>query len=128
VLGRHRGHHRYTVGQRRGLGVAAPEALYVLATDAAANRVTVGPRAALATHAVAVRGARLHRAGAEVDAVKLRYRSRPVACRVVGDPPPGTHRRLDLELADAVDGAAPGQTACLLKGDVVVGYGTIATP
>jgi tRNA-uridine 2-sulfurtransferase len=125
VVGSHRGHHHYTVGQRRGLGVAAAEPLYVLATDAGANRVTVGPRAALATPTVAVRGARLHRAGTEVDAVKLRYRSRPVACRVAGDPPAGTHRRLDLELADPVDGAAPGQTACLLKGDVVVGYGTI---
>jgi tRNA-specific 2-thiouridylase len=99
----------------------------VLATDAAANRVVVGPRGQLATRAVAVRGARLHRAGSEVDAVKLRYRSRPIACRVAGDPPAGTHRRLELALADAVDGAAPGQTACLLKGDVVVGYGTIAT-
>jgi len=127
VVGRHRGHYHYTVGQRRGLGVAAAEPQYVLATDAGANRVTVGPRDALATHAVAVRGVRLHRAGAEVDAVKLRYRSRPVACRVAGDPPAGAHRRLDLELADAVDRAAPGQTACLLKGDVVVGYGTISS-
>ena len=38
---------------------------------------------------------------------------------------PGTHKRLELALEDAVDGAAPGQTACLLRGDVVVGYGTI---
>jgi tRNA-specific 2-thiouridylase len=126
VVGRHLGHHHFTVGQRRGLRVAAAEPLYVLATDARSNRVTVGPRDALATHGVAVRGARLHRAGAEVDAVKLRYRSRPVACRVSGDPAAGTHRRLELELADPVDGAAPGQTACLLKGDVVVGYGTIS--
>jgi tRNA-uridine 2-sulfurtransferase len=128
VVGRHRGHHHFTVGQRRGLGVAAGEPLYVLRRDAAANRVTVGPRAALATRAVAVRGARLHRAGADVDAVKLRYRSRPIACRVAGDPGPGVHRRLDLELADPVDGAAPGQTACLLRGDVVVGWGTIVAP
>ena len=49
VVGRHRGHHNFTVGQRRGLGVAAGQPLYVLATDAAANRVVVGPRAALAT-------------------------------------------------------------------------------
>jgi tRNA-uridine 2-sulfurtransferase len=49
-----------------------------------------------------------------------------VPCRVAGDPAAGTHRRLELELADPVDGAAPGQTACLLKGDVVVGYGTIS--
>jgi tRNA-specific 2-thiouridylase len=126
VLGGHDGHHRFTVGQRKGLRLAAPEPLYVLAKDAATNRVTVGPRAALATRAVAVRGARLHRPGAEVDAVKLRYRSRAVRCRVAGDPAPGRHRRLELELADPVDGAAPGQTACLLSGDVVVGYGTIS--
>jgi tRNA-specific 2-thiouridylase len=87
--------------------------------------VTVGPRAALATRAVSVRGARLHRDGAEVDAVKLRYRSRAVPCRVAGDAGPGMHKRLELSLEDAVDGAAPGQTACLLRGDVVVGYGTI---
>ena len=126
VVGRHRGHHHFTVGQRRGLGVAAAEPMYVLGTDAGANRVTIGPRAALATRAVRVRGARLHRAGAEVDAVKLRYRSKPVACRVAGDAAPGHHRRLELELLDPVDGAAPGQTACLLRGDVVVGWATIA--
>ena len=63
VLGRHRGHHHFTVGQRRGLGVAATEPLYVLAKDARSNRVTVGPREALATATVPVRGARLHRAG-----------------------------------------------------------------
>jgi tRNA-specific 2-thiouridylase len=125
VLGRHDGHHRFTVGQRRGLRLGAPEPLYVLAKDAASNRVTVGPRSALATRAVSVRGARLLRAGAEVDAVKLRYRSRAVPCRVAGDVGPGVHKRLELALDDPVDGAAPGQTACLLRGDVVVGYGTI---
>jgi tRNA-uridine 2-sulfurtransferase len=126
VVGRHRGHHHYTVGQRRGLGVAAPEPLYVLSTSARENRVVVGPRAALATPVVSVRGARLLRAGTEVDAVKLRYRSEPIACRVSGDLGPGSHPRLELELTGPVDRAAPGQTACLLRGDVVVGYGTIA--
>src|SRR3954471_24388541 len=65
TLGRHRGHTEYTVGQRRGLGrvraVGGGEPLYVLATDAAANTVTVGPREALATREVAVRDVRLHR-------------------------------------------------------------------
>ena len=126
ILGRHRGHHHFTVGQRRGLGVAAPEPLYVLAKDAGTNRVTVGAHAELATTTVAVRGARLYRPGAEVDAARLRYRSRPVACRLAGDPGPGSHARLQLELEAPIDGAAPGQTACLLKGDVVVGWGTIA--
>ena len=47
VLGRHEGHQRFTVGQRRGIGVAGPEPLYVLAKDARENRVVVGTRAEL---------------------------------------------------------------------------------
>jgi len=126
VLARHRGAHHFTVGQRRGLGVGAAEPLYVLRTERAANRVVVGPRAALATRTVALRGARLHADAAQVDRVKLRYRSHPVPCRVAGAAAPGAHRRLELELGEDVDGAAPGQTACLLRGDVVVGWATIA--
>jgi tRNA-specific 2-thiouridylase len=45
---------------------------------------------------------------------------------VSGPAGPGAHRALALELAEPVDGAAPGQTACLLSGDVVVGWATIA--
>jgi len=126
VLGRHRGHHGYTVGQRKGLGLAAPEPLYVLATDARSNTVTVGPRAELRTTEVAVRDAVLHRPAAEVDAVRLRYRSKPLPARVAGDPPAGAHDDLTLDLAEPVHGAAPGQAAVLLSGDTIVGHGTIA--
>ena len=127
VIGHHGGQHRFTVGQRRGLGVAAVgEPLYVLDKDAAANRVFVGPRDALRTTSVPVRGARLHRTADRVDRVKLRYRSRPLPCRVAGEAQAGAHARLQLDLAEPVDGAAPGQLACLMDGDVVVGWGTIA--
>jgi tRNA-specific 2-thiouridylase len=125
VLATHRGAHHFTVGQRKGLGVAAPEPLYVLATDIRANRVVAGPREALATRAVALRGTRLHRDAGEVDHVKLRYRSRAVPCRVAAEHGRG---RVELALGEPVDGAAPGQTACLLRGDVVVGWGTISAP
>ncbi len=128
VVGRHDGQHRFTVGQRRGLGIAAGEPLYVLDKDAGRNEVVVGPRSSLRTERVHVRGARLHRSGARVDRVKLRYRSRPLECRVAGDPPSGRHSALEIELADAVDGAAPGQLACLMDGDLVVGWGTIVRP
>jgi tRNA-specific 2-thiouridylase len=84
--------------------------------------VTVGARAELETHAVAVRGARLHLPGAAVDAVRLRYRSRPLPCRVEQHGP----GRMTLHLAEPADGAAPGQTACLYAGDVVAGSATIA--
>jgi tRNA-uridine 2-sulfurtransferase len=117
-VGHHRGHHHFTVGQRRGLGVGGTdEPLYVLATDADANTVVVGPRAQLATHEVALRDVRLHRGAGEVDGVKLRYRSRALACTLEGDV---------ARLHEPVDGAAPGQAAVLLSGDVVVGCATIA--
>jgi tRNA-specific 2-thiouridylase len=128
VLGVHRGQHRFTVGQRRGLGevsARASEPLFVLDKDASSRRVTVGPRTALAADRVRVRGARLRREGARVDRVKLRYRSKPLAANVMGDPGPGRHRALELTLDEPVDGAAPGQLACLMDGDLVVGWGTI---
>jgi tRNA-specific 2-thiouridylase len=129
VLGTHDGHHRFTVGQRRGIGIASPEPLYVLATDAAANRVVVGAAGELETSRVTVRDVRLHRGGERVGSVKLRYRSRPLACRIgtsSGDRlRPGRHGRLELELDEPVRAAAPGQTAVLLDGDLVVGHGTI---
>ena len=80
--GRHDGHHRFTVGQRRGLGVAAREPLYVTAKDARANTVTVGPRAALAVDRVELAPAALYRRGERVDRVRLRYRSAAVPCRL----------------------------------------------
>ena len=123
---RHRGAHHFTVGQRKGLGVAAPEPLYVLATDAGFEpRRGRAARGARHDARSRLRGARLHRAAAEVDRVKLRYRSRAVPCRVAAEHGRG---RVELELLEPVDGAAPGQTACLLRGDVVVGWGTIAAP
>ena len=125
VVGRHEGQHRFTVGQRRGIGIAAQEPLYVIDKDAARNEVVVGPRSALHTTRVAIRNARLSRAGARVDRVKLRYRSRPLECRLAGDPQPGRHSALEVDLAKAVDGAAPGQLACLMDGELVVGWGTI---
>jgi tRNA-uridine 2-sulfurtransferase len=124
VVGRHRGHHNFTVGQRRGLGVAAGEPLYVLATDAAANRVVVGSREELATTRVRVRNAVLLRDGDRVDGVKLRYRSLPIGCTV--EATAGRHPELRLELAEPAYGVAAGQTACLMDGELVVGHATIA--
>jgi len=127
-LGRHGGHHGFTVGQRRGIGVAAPEPLYVLGTDARANRVVVGPREQLRSERAALRDVTLRRPGARVDRVKLRYRSAALACRLAGAPAAGHHARLEALLDEPAFGVAPGQTACLLDGDVVVGWGTIARP
>ncbi len=126
VLGRHRGHHGYTVGQRKGLGVAATAPLYVLETDARANRVVVGSREELRRTRVDVRGAVLRRDASRVDSVKLRYRSKPLAAGIEGTPAAGRHARLRVDLHEPVLGAAPGQTAVFLDGDLVVGHATVA--
>jgi tRNA-uridine 2-sulfurtransferase len=125
TLGRHRGHHNFTVGQRRGIGVSAEQPLYVLDTDAAANTVTVGTRADLATRRVRVRDAVLHREGERVDGVKLRYRATPVPASVDALEA-GRHPQLDIELGAPFDAASPGQAAVLLSGEAIVGHGTIA--
>jgi tRNA-specific 2-thiouridylase len=124
VLGRHEGHHNYTVGQRRGLGVASPEPLYVVEKDAATNRVVVGPKEALAASRVRLEDATLHRPATEVEFVRLRYHAKPLACRAhVQDD--GT---VELVLDDAASAVAPGQLACLMRQDRVVGEGTIGEP
>jgi tRNA-specific 2-thiouridylase len=115
VVGRHEGQQSFTVGQRRGLRVAAEEPLYVLRKEG--STVVVGTRAELAAREVSVRDAVLHR---PPDAVRLRYRSRAVGCTVEGSAP-----SLRLRLDEPVEGVAPGQAAVLYAGDTVVGVGTI---
>jgi len=117
-LGRHDGFWRFTPGQRRGLGLAATEPLYVLGTSPATNAVVVGPRTSLARMRVTARG-RLY---AEIDRVeaKLRYRSPAVGATVERTP-----RGFRLDLDEPAFGVAAGQAAVLYDGDAVVGYGLI---
>lgn len=123
VLGRHEGHHNYTVGQRRGLGVATPEPLYVLEKDATTNRVVVGPKHELATRTVTLENATLHRPPSEVEQVRLRYHAEPIPCTASE-----RDGRLNLELETDAHAVAPGQLACLMRQDRVVGEGTIGEP
>ena len=112
--------HRFTPGQRRGIGVAGPEPLYVLAVQAASGRVVVGPRAALERRSVRVAPGRLLAPSVRVQA-KLRYRTDPVWATVRAG---GGGFTLDLD--EPVAGIAPGQTAVLYDDDTVVGAGVIA--
>jgi tRNA-specific 2-thiouridylase len=120
VLGRHAGVHRFTPGQRRGVGVSASEPLYVLQTEPSTGRVMVGPRERLARREVRVEPADLYADVVRVKA-KLRYRS-PAVWATVRREPTGFR----LELDEPAYGVAPGQAAVLYDGDAVVGAGTIA--
>jgi tRNA-specific 2-thiouridylase len=126
VVGRHAGIHRFTVGQRRGLGVAAAERLYVTGLDAPRNQVRIGPLAALGA-----RGARLERvnwiAGAPPEApvrarVRVRHRHEGAEACVTPQPDGGALVRFDAP----VIAVAPGQAAVFDAGDVVLGGGWIA--
>ena len=117
-LGRHAGAWGFTPGQRKGIGVAAAEPLYVLGSDVRRNAVVVGPRAALARRRISVRG-RLYADVGRADA-KLRYRSPATAAQVQV-----TSRGFALELDEPVYGVARGQVAALYDGDVVVGAGVV---
>jgi tRNA-specific 2-thiouridylase len=118
-LGEHDGQHRFTIGQRRGIGVAAPLPLYVVDKDANSNTVTVGPKESLETSEIELENLTLYRDASEVDRVKLRYRQEPIPCGL---------RSAVCRLDEPVHGAAPGQTACLMRGESVIGCATIAVP
>jgi len=126
VLAEHEGIDRFTIGQRRGVGVTNASPLYVIDKDAQTGRVTVGPRAALTTDRLIVEAVQLHRDTQAVDRVKLRYRSDPVPCELPESLPAGRYPRIAVMLNEPFTAAAPGQVACLMSGDRVVGHGLIA--
>jgi tRNA-specific 2-thiouridylase len=127
VLGRHDGIHRFTVGQRRGLGVAGAERRYVRALDAASNRVVVGSEAELAVRGARLEGVRwigAQPAGAVEAAVRIRYRHPGAAARVEATGDGGA----SVWFEAPVSALAPGQAAVFYAGERVLGGGWIAGP
>jgi tRNA-specific 2-thiouridylase len=125
VLGRHEGVHRYTVGQRRGLGIAHPEPLYVESVDAASGRVRVGERAALRRGGLVADGivwtsGQALPDGASFDA-RIRYRHRGARASVF-TPQPGT---AELRFDEPVEAISPGQAVVFYRADEVLGGGWI---
>ena len=127
VLGRHKGIIHYTIGQRRGLGVAAPEPLYVVRLESETARVVVGPRQALLRNRLTVHDVNwlgegeMPKDGIELT-VKLRSTTPPVPARVSGRPGGATEVVLDQPQA----GIAPGQACVFYAGERMLGGGWIA--
>lgn len=136
-LGDHAGQHRYTIGQRRGLGIAAADPLYVVSKDPAANTVTVGPADAL--HCAAVEVGEANWLGPKPEdgsTVLVRYRAHGYECsaRITHLPdgdrstPSGRSGRFALEFEQPQRAIAPGQAAVLYdtkNPDLVLGGGWI---
>src|SRR5690606_449385 len=127
ALGEHEGVIHYTVGQRRGLEIGGqPEPLYVVALDAAAAEVRVGPRRLLAVGAA--RLFETNRIGPLPDlplTAKVRSMAMPVP--VTLDGPLGGGAGTTIRFAEPEYGVAPGQAAVLYAGERVVGGGWIET-
>jgi tRNA-specific 2-thiouridylase len=125
VLGRHDGIANFTVGQRKGLGIADAAPLFVVRIEARTRRVIVGPREALSATEVRLRDVNwvgaAPEAGARVRA-KLRARMEPAPARVTAYP--GAGAVLEFETPQA--GVAPGQAGVLYEGARMLGGGWIA--
>lgn len=125
VIGRHGGIARYTVGQRKGLGIAAARPLYVIAVEAAANRIVAGPGEALFRRRLRVDGVSWSAiAGLAADrgaAVKIRSRHAEAAAVLH----PESETSVTVEFDRAQRAVTPGQAAVFYDGDIVLGGGTI---
>jgi tRNA-specific 2-thiouridylase len=125
VVGRHSGIQNFTVGQRRGLGIAAPQPLYVLQIDAETRRITVGEEPELWRDRCDVRDVnwiswpQLDQA---IEAtVKIRYRHEPAPARI--EPASSTAARIRFH--EPQRAITPGQAAVFYRGDEVLGGGWI---
>jgi tRNA-uridine 2-sulfurtransferase len=127
ILGRHRGIAHFTVGQRKGIGIAAPEPLYVLRLEPARRRVVVGPHSALAETRARLAefnwlGPPLAAGEGRAVTAKLRSTQSPVSATVYAGAAPG---EAELVLAEPAGAIAPGQAAVLYDNDRVLGGGWI---
>ncbi|MEL6496641.1 MAG: tRNA 2-thiouridine(34) synthase MnmA [Cyanobacteria bacterium J06623_7] len=125
VLGKHTGIHHYTIGQRRGLGIAAAEPLYVVKLDAVMNRVVVGDRLTggrLECTANRLNWVSIAEPTTPIQAeVKIRYRSPSVPAQII----PLGDSRIKIVFESHQFGVTPGQAAVLYSGEMVLGGGII---
>ena len=127
VLGAHQGVDRYTVGQRRGIGVAGAAPLYVVRLEPEARRVVVGPQSALYAPGLVAEGVNWVRGapppGPVEAAVKIRYKA--AESPAVVEP---TERGANVWFAEPQRAVTPGQAAVFYAGDELLGGGFIAGP
>jgi tRNA-specific 2-thiouridylase len=126
VVGEHGGTHRFTVGQRRGLGVATGEPLYVISTDPATRRVHVGRDRELMKDSLIASGVNWLSVGPLSEArpaqVKIRNKHAPAEAMLV---PTDDPKRVEVRFRQPQRAVTPGQAAVFYEDDLVLGGGWI---
>jgi tRNA-specific 2-thiouridylase len=125
VLGRHKGFIRYTIGQRRGLGVAAGVPLYVAGKSAADNTVTLGPGSSLYTRFLTADRINLIACAELKKPLRVRVKTRYLQAEQDGIAEQTGADSIRVDFGKPQRAVTPGQAAVLYDGDVVVGGGTI---
>jgi tRNA-uridine 2-sulfurtransferase len=129
VLGQHNGIHHYTIGQRKGLGIAAAQPLYVVGIDAGRNRVIVGDRNSSHQEACTVQRVNwvsIAAPNAPIQAeVQVRYRSAAVPATIVPLASDQTGDRVRIIFDEPEFSLTPGQAAIWYDGEVLLGGGII---
>ncbi|MDR0730168.1 MAG: tRNA 2-thiouridine(34) synthase MnmA [Treponema sp.] len=125
VIGKHRGLVRYTIGQRRGLGVAANEPVYVSSKDLAANTLTLGPEAALYSKTFTVADINLIALPRLEGPLRARVKTRYLQAEQWATVEQTGEDSLRVEFDEAQRAITPGQAAVMYDGDLVLGGGTI---
>ena len=127
VVGEHAGVHHFTVGQRRGLGVAAGEPLYVISTEPASRRVIIGRNDALLRASMSVSDVNwisiAAPSGPTRAEVKIRNKHQPAAATIT---PTADPLRVDVHFDEPQRAVTPGQGAVFYSGELVLGGGWIA--
>ncbi|HYV24943.1 MAG TPA: tRNA 2-thiouridine(34) synthase MnmA [Pyrinomonadaceae bacterium] len=125
VLGKHTGIHRYTIGQRRGIGISDSRPLYVLNVDAAQNRVVVGYDDELSSDEFIAAGVNWIAFDIPTDPIRaeVRVRYRHTAAPSTITPLPGNRARVTFD--ESQRAITPGQATVFYRGDEVVGGGWI---
>ncbi len=125
VLGHHQGIHHYTIGQRKGLGIAAAEPLYVVKLDPVMNRVIVGDRTSGGRSECTITRTNWVSIAEPTNpirtSVKIRYRSKAVSVNVI----PIENSRFKLVFDEPQFGVTPGQAAVFYNEDLLLGGGII---
>ena len=126
IIGHHEGTHHFTVGQRKGLGIAAPEPLYVIATEPATQRVTVGRGTELMRSKL--RASQVNWISidcpltAQPAQVKIRNKHQAAPANLV---PTGDSSKIEVVFDEPQRAITPGQAAVFYDGDLVLGGGWI---